>query len=332
MEHPADKKTLDELLAEKQLSPAAHTAAVRLLKRSTDWTTWTRRVLLVYGGTLTLIGIIYFFAYNWQEMGKFLKFALVETGTLGCVYFAWRKGFDTTAGRILVTSAAVLIGVLLAVFGQTYQTGADPYGLFLGWAALIFGFVIANRFSGLWILWLALLNIAAILYWQQVARPVYETPYVWLCLGLGVLNSLASTFREIGLLSDLEWLTDTWLRPILLIPGLIALTIPTIDLITSNNVEIINLSATLIWAVVASATYYIYRQFFRDSSILSIVVFDVVIVLLTAIGRVLSEAVGGLTEWTLLFAMVAISVTTAATILLKHEIRSLSSTSDLKPT
>ncbi len=40
--------------------------------------------------------------------------------------------------------------ILLAVYGQTYQTGADPYELFFGWAILIIGWVAISRFAPLW--------------------------------------------------------------------------------------------------------------------------------------------------------------------------------------
>ncbi|MBC8290414.1 MAG: DUF2157 domain-containing protein, partial [Planctomycetes bacterium] len=46
-------------------------------------------------------------------------------------------------------------GVFLAVFGQVYQTGADEWLLFAGWAGLILPWTALSRFEALWILWLA---------------------------------------------------------------------------------------------------------------------------------------------------------------------------------
>ena len=48
--------------------------------------------------------------------------------------------------------AAVAVGALLAVFGQTYQTGADPFELFLTWALLIVPWTLAARFEPLYLL------------------------------------------------------------------------------------------------------------------------------------------------------------------------------------
>ena len=58
-------------------------------------------------------------------------------------------GLDAVAGRISLFATAFLSGILLAVFGQVYQTGADPYGLFLAWALLILPWAVPNYVTAL---------------------------------------------------------------------------------------------------------------------------------------------------------------------------------------
>jgi uncharacterized membrane protein len=58
----------------------------------------------------------------------------------------------------------MITGSLLALFGQVYQTGADTWQLFFGWAVLITPWVIIARFPALWLLWLGLVNTGLILY------------------------------------------------------------------------------------------------------------------------------------------------------------------------
>ena len=41
-------------------------------------------------------------------------------------------GLDRAFGQVLLIAASVLTGVLLAVIGQVYQTGADVFELFVG--------------------------------------------------------------------------------------------------------------------------------------------------------------------------------------------------------
>ena len=42
-------------------------------------------------------------------------------------------------------AASVLVGVLLAVIGQVYHTGADAYSLFAAWTLLILPWTLASR-------------------------------------------------------------------------------------------------------------------------------------------------------------------------------------------
>ena len=51
--------------------------------------------------------------------------------------------------------AALLVGALLALVGQTYQTGADTFELFAVCAAAILPWVLVACFPTLWVLWLA---------------------------------------------------------------------------------------------------------------------------------------------------------------------------------
>jgi uncharacterized membrane protein len=54
----------------------------------------------------------------------------------------------------------VTTGARLALFGQTYQTGADVYELFLTWTVLALPFVLAGQWSVLWAAWVLVLNVA----------------------------------------------------------------------------------------------------------------------------------------------------------------------------
>ena len=108
----------------------------------------------------------------------------------GVALSAWR-GLDSGPGRIALLAAGFLVGVLLAVYGQVYQTGADPYGLFVTWGLLIVGWALIGRQAGLWMLTLVLANLSVILYWTQVLYPQR--------LGadfLGPLVGLTGTFTD----------------------------------------------------------------------------------------------------------------------------------------
>ena len=55
--------------------------------------------------------------------------------------------------------AVLFTGALLALFGQTYQTGADLHELFFTWAALALPFALAAVSGAVWALWWCVLNV-----------------------------------------------------------------------------------------------------------------------------------------------------------------------------
>jgi uncharacterized membrane protein len=128
----------------------------------------TEQLLLIFGVGLALLGVVFAVAYNWEYLtvllgswGKFTAMQLLVFCTFG---FALFKGLDTSMGRIALVAAIVLVGPLLALFGQTYQTGADTFTLFLTWAGLTVAWVLASRNAAAWLMWFVILEAALIAY------------------------------------------------------------------------------------------------------------------------------------------------------------------------
>ena len=128
--HPLDLAATPErlagLAAAGHLDDAALARAVAIAEGSPPnaaWRDFLSQVLLLLGGALALSGVIYFFAYNWAALGRFAKFGLLDFAIAACALGAFRVGLEALAGRALLAAAAVLVGPLLAVYGQTYQIG-----------------------------------------------------------------------------------------------------------------------------------------------------------------------------------------------------------------
>lgn len=122
-----------------------------------------------YGGVLSLAaGVVFFVAANWSRIAVFGRFALLEGLLVALVAVSLYKPPPRFVGRSAVFLAFIATGALLALFGQTYQTGADVYELFLTWALLGLPFAVAAQWGMASAAWLLVLDTALLLFcgWQ----------------------------------------------------------------------------------------------------------------------------------------------------------------------
>ncbi len=300
------------------LSDDAFIAASAVLRPISSWFSWARLMLLFFGSALILAGIIFFFAYNWSAMGRFLKFGLIEAGIIGCIVASHLRGRTRLSGKVLMLIASVLVGVLLAVYGQTYQTGADAFELFIGWAVLILGWVIISEFAALWLLWLILLNTGALLYLDQVGHPAHIIRFEFLFLTLALLNGVSLILREVGVRKGFQWLSGRWLRGILLSASLVALSFPTIILILGHRDVGVSALSAVAWIIATVGGYVCYRFKLRDMLPLALIVTNACVVLLTLIGKILFENTSFFEQGIfLLFALIILAVVSGATFWLR---------------
>ncbi|MGH6960824.1 MAG: DUF2157 domain-containing protein, partial [Dongiaceae bacterium] len=143
---------------------ARYFAAASAVRDDAAWASWAGRAILALGAGHLLAGLVSFFAYNWADMSAFAKFATVEAGLVIALAGAWFAGIARPLGQILLIAASILVGVLLAVIGQVYNTDADAYSLFAAWTVLILPWVVASRSAAHWCLWLIVVYAALSLY------------------------------------------------------------------------------------------------------------------------------------------------------------------------
>ena len=124
---------------------------------------WLPRGVAVLAAALGGLGVVFWIAANWQTLGRFGRFALLEGFILVmCASALWRPAARAPLGLL----ALLAIGALFAYFGQTYQTGADPWQLFAVWAVLALPLCVAARSDVLWAPW-ALVVMTGISLWVQ---------------------------------------------------------------------------------------------------------------------------------------------------------------------
>jgi len=293
LDRPATRAALEALYGARLLGARARREAVGLVRPPLMWWTWANRIVLFLGVTLLLAGIVFFFAWNWAAMAPWLKFGLIGAALLACLIGAGCLGLERLTGRVTLLAASVLVGVFLAVHGPVYQTGADAFELFLGWAVLILGWVILARFAALWVVWLALVNTGVFLYWDQVMvqESYYHLPAAPYAI-LAVVNGLALLAREVGHRRNVVWLQDLWHRYLLLAVVLTWLTIPVVAMIADfDEASIWTGVSAVIWAVTLPAAIWYHRTRTRDLLSLTLLAASACVVALSLLGRGLNEVV-----------------------------------------
>jgi uncharacterized membrane protein len=196
-----------------------------VLPSSDDWRAFLDRLLLWSGALALAAAAVFFIAYNWNDLGRYAKFALVEVLIVCAVIGYWKLGANRAAGKASLMVAAILVGALLALFGQTYQTGADTWQLFATWGVLLAPWVIVGRFAPLWMSWLGLANVAIVLYFA--ARPdllgfIFSTEgELWT---LFVFDTLALIAWELAA-RRIAWLDARWAPRLLAVASGSAMTL-----------------------------------------------------------------------------------------------------------
>lgn len=279
-----------ELLPNKQ-----YLDAVYFCRDAEFWTRWASRALLALGAGHLLAGIIYFFAYNWDSLSTIAKFAILQGGIVISAVLALVAKLDRPVGEVLLIGATVLVGTLLVVISQVYQTGADAYGLFATWALLVVPWVLASRSAGHWFVWLVIVFVAANLYAFQelVPRGVISTADLSAYLSVGAALILVA--REGALRAGMEWLAAGWTRAILAFAVLI-IVFPsaTTNVLGWDNAAICTVTFVILMLVLAG----VYVRLLPDFPVVAICVGFLTLFLMAVGGRVLGEVIGfDLDKW-----------------------------------
>jgi uncharacterized membrane protein len=140
-------------------------AVAGVFPSGTSWRRFLDQLLLWLGALMLAAGVIFFFAYNWNDLPRLAKFGLAEALIVAALGVLWRVGIENLPGKVALLAASLFVGALLALVGQTYQTGADTFELFAAWAVMILPWVLVGRLAALWLLWIGLINLATIFYY-----------------------------------------------------------------------------------------------------------------------------------------------------------------------
>ena len=285
------------------------------------WRRFLGLVLLLLGTGLVLSGVVSFFAFNWVSLGRFAKFALLEAGIVICAAIGLWRLRDIT-GRVALFAASVLVGPLLAVFGQTYQTGADAWGLFAAWALLILPWAIASTFTALWVLEVALCDLALTLWWNQVPE-IHYAEWMYLLVLLAGLHAIAVAAWEWQYRRPTPWLDARWAPRLAVATAFGFLLAPALDFIfgvlwsrgTAPRVGFFVLCAAI------PLTILVYKRVREDLFMLTVAGGSVLILITSGVGRLLFDVLKLDFGGALLMGMFVIAEVVAAVNWLRGSVR-----------
>jgi uncharacterized membrane protein len=254
-----------------------------------EWRSFLSWFLLFTGAALSVSGVIFFFAYNWANLGKFSKLGLLELSIIAAILGARKLG-DCIGGQVLLIISVVLVGPLLAVYGQTYQTGADSYELFLGWLVLTLPWVVLARVPSLWMLSLTLLNTAFLLYWAQVMTGRFEFGKSVLdFLALILINATPWALWEFLRQRGVSWLSPRWPARLMAVASntsiVVCLTVMIVG--EAHDTARYGILAAFIGVGIIGGSVIYYRMIFRDLFMLALATASTMTVLTIGFGKIL---------------------------------------------
>ena len=338
-----------EQLAKQGKLPIEHVdAATRHLEvypSKRRWLDFFDKALLIIGAMALVLSLVFFIAYNWQNLGKIGKFALVEGAlvlTIALyVALSFQRRFQLIR-QLLLLIASVITGSLLALFGQVYQTGADTWQLFFGWALLILPWVVIAHFPALWLLWLGLMNAFLVLYLDVIdlsfINNIYQStvPFallalvnfiainLWLVFVDNQDNLTSSTFNTnrptpnhivLKTQSSLHWSTH-----IVGLVSTITITLLVIMSIFDSNDMLVRLFCLSLWLGWCGFMYWQFYQRRVDLLMLTYLSFSLIIVVMFWVGEWLLDDFE--TAGFLILALLLIGISSVAVVWLRKVAKS----------
>lgn len=263
------RRQLVALVERGAISPEQVATAARfsgLYPSGRAWYVFVDRLLLWLGSLALAFGVLFLVAWNWAGMGHLPRFGLVEAALVLTIAVYWVVHGRGVVARVALTAAVLLVGVLLALVGQVYHSGADPWQLFFTWALLVLPWVLVARFDVLWVLWLGLLDLAVLRFFQEFrfsagsgALDIWwmgDAPAQW---GLFLLNGLALALWELSA-RRWQWLSARWPRCLLALgSGGPTTLLVMMFIIDEEAASWLSAVAYLLWLAVLYATYRYWR-------------------------------------------------------------------------
>lgn len=135
-------------------------------------------ILLGAGIAQGLAAIVFFYAANWWSLAPWMKTVPIGGGLVLSAFAAAVLPTGSFGRAGAAFAGATLSGVLFAVHGQIWQTGADAWQLFAVWTLFAGFWAVVSGSSGVWALTTAI-GIIAAQFRIETTLPADSVPEEW---------------------------------------------------------------------------------------------------------------------------------------------------------
>ena len=123
------------------------------------------KLFIVLGAAMLLGSLLYFFASNWNGMTHLEKVAIVIFSMLTPYVSAFIfKHLSQSYKNLCLFAGVFIFGIGVALIGQTYNSHADSYMLFLVWSVPVILLSIIIRYEPFYVLGIILINLTGWFY------------------------------------------------------------------------------------------------------------------------------------------------------------------------
>jgi uncharacterized membrane protein len=276
------KRSVIVRLAERRLLDARQTqealVASGIIPDADLWKKFIAVSSLSLGAAFFLSGVIFFFAFNWHLLHKFMKLGSIAAVLLLAVAAGFLKGGGSLAGRLAWVAATVMIGVYLAVFGQVYQTGADAWQLFALWAVLAAGWTAVSFYPPQWTIFLVIAETAAVLAMVQLGGQ--EGDFVRAGVLLAAANAALYVIFELFRQRGAAWLNTPWFIRLVATAAVGSFLLPVslyiFDFRDTARFDLFPGFTLVLFAFFGAALFFIVKKS-RDLYVLAVAVFSLIV-------------------------------------------------------
>ena len=253
------------------------------------WRQFLSRSTLWLGVWLLGAAVICWVAANWESLTKTQRFVAAESllavCTVAAAWLGWRlrgaQGVRRYSPDALLALAGLLLGALLALLGQTYQTGADTWELFAWWGVLLAPWAFVAMSQAVWLLWMAVVNIGLVLYLTEHGFFWWGAVQSGPVLGVALVNLLFLGGWEVA---AKRWDASTLVGPRVLVAWLLHGVVGTLFF---DNMPLYGLGSVLSWLWIAMTVGLgiYYQRGRRDLVVLAMLAAGVIVMSLRVVGQ-----------------------------------------------